>query len=194
MKKIAGILLAGGYSRRFGKPKAFVKKDGKYFFQYSLDVLNKIADPVVIVTNEKLESLFREKTTVPIYNDIDSYKGKGPLAGIYTAMSMVEAEWYAVAPVDTPFITEDIYIELMKEINDENKAIIAVTDEHEQPLIALYHYSLKEVIEQLLKENRLSIKALLNQTQTAYKSFTELDSFININLQSEYERYINDGS
>lgn len=194
MNKIAGVLLAGGYSKRFGEPKAFAKREGKYFFQYSLDVLEKIAASVVIVTNETLENEFKEKTNVPLFTDLKAYKGKGPLAGIYTAMSVVEAEWFAVAPVDTPFITEEVFTELLRETGDNNKAIIAVTNERKQPLLAVYHHTLKEIIERLLDGNHLSLQALLNETKTAYIPFTEVDSFININLQRDYERYINDRS
>src|SRR5690625_1015821 len=103
--KMIGIVLAGGQSRRFGSPKAFAKKDGKEFYQYSIDAIKQLVNSVVISTNDQLEKNF-SITGYEMITDIEKFKEKGPLAGIYTVMNTFSAEWYMVIPVDVPFMNE----------------------------------------------------------------------------------------
>src|SRR5699024_4482416 len=110
--------------------------------------------------------------------DIDLYKGKGPLAGLYTVMEELESEWYAIAPVDTPFIGPEVYHRLLRAAESDNQAVIAQADGRDQPLLALYHSSLKPLIKKLLETNQLAIQALLQDANVKYVPFTESDTFI----------------
>src|SRR5699024_5197782 len=190
---IVGAVMAGGFSRRFGEPKAFAIHQGKYFFEYSLDALEPISDQVVIVTNKVLESRFKKVSERRIIKDSDLYKGKGPLAGLYTVMEELESEWYAIAPVDTPFIRPEVYHRLLEAVETEHQAVIAQTGGRDQPLLALYHFSLKPMIKVLLETDRLAIQALLQNANVKYISYTESDAFININEPRDYHRYIKGG-
>jgi len=59
--KIAGIVLAGGKSSRYGKPKTFETYQGKYFYQHSVEALKQNSlSPIVIATNENLISYFEQ--------------------------------------------------------------------------------------------------------------------------------------
>ncbi len=101
-----GIVLAGGQSRRFGSPKSFAEKDGKSFYQWSIDTLAPVVNSIVLITNRELEKRFLDQGKVEIFTDVEQYSGKGPLAGIYTAMAKKPATWYAVIPTDVPFMDE----------------------------------------------------------------------------------------
>ncbi|RKQ37243.1 molybdenum cofactor guanylyltransferase [Oceanobacillus halophilus] len=188
---IMGIVLAGGYSRRFGTPKAFVKRNGKYFYQISIDALTRLTNKIVVITNPDLEKLFQmENGNFAIINDRKQYEGKGPLAGIFTAMDAVDSEWYAVTPVDVPFIDDQVFQKLLKHLDGEAHAIIPVVSGKIQPLIAIYHYSVKEEIRDQLEGDNLSVKDMLNKCKVKYISIQEEQPFYNINQVSDYEKWI----
>lgn len=190
MKQRVGVILAGGQSRRFGSPKAFAEAEGKPFYQFSLDVLKPLTDGVVIVTNEKLESKFSGTSGIELITDEESYAGKGPLAGLFSAMQHVKGDWYVTAPVDVPFIQSDIYKKLFEYANEENEIIMPVTNGKLQPLIAVYHYRLKPRIKELLESDRLAMRELFQDAKVKYVDFTEGVPFTNINRKDDYDRYI----
>src|SRR5690625_587592 len=107
-RDIVGIILAGGQSSRFGSPKAFVKKDNIPFYQYSWQAIKPFVSSTLIITNPLLEALFaKDNVPIKMVNDHNLYQGQGPLAGIYTAMDVLIAEWYMIVPVDVHFRSEE---------------------------------------------------------------------------------------
>src|SRR5699024_4271560 len=135
--KSVGVVLAGGQSRRFGSPKAFAKKDGKEFYLHSIDAIKPFVDSIALITNPQLENYFNEKE-VKVILDKPEYQGKGPLAGIYTAMDTFSAEWYMIIPIDVPFIDQQIMKILTDHLDEDVDAVIPVVSGNIQPLIAIY--------------------------------------------------------
>ena len=188
--ELAGVLLAGGASRRFGSPKAFASVEGKAFYQHSLETLQAITETILIVTNQELEAKFKKLSDKTLLTDEDKYSGKGPLAGLYTAMQAKSAEWYVLIPVDVPFMKPEVYQVLLEQIERNKQAIIPLAGERIQPLIALYHHSLKSSIKELLDNEQLAMRALIDISKVKYVPFTEDVFFININWQEDYKRYV----
>jgi molybdenum cofactor guanylyltransferase len=84
--KIAGIVLAGGKSSRYGKPKMFETYQGKYLYQHSVEALKQNSlSPIVIATNENLISYF-EQDDVDFIVEKESETYQGPLFAIYNAL------------------------------------------------------------------------------------------------------------
>lgn len=73
----AGVILAGGESSRFGEPKAFVRYNGKYFYEYSLQALVPFTNQVVIISHPSLTSRFSQDPAVKVTEDIPLFAGKG---------------------------------------------------------------------------------------------------------------------
>lgn len=190
--KVVGIVLAGGASRRFGSPKAFANLGDKAFYQLSIEALHTFTDSIVIVTNEQLENRFTDKKGIQLITDINKYAGKGPLAGLYSAMWHQQAEWYATVPVDVPFIDSATYMKLLKNREAGKEVIVPVSNGKLQPLIALYHYSLKARIKNLLESDRLAMRDLFQVSEMKYVDFTDEKPFININRLEDYDSYIRD--
>lgn len=184
-----GIVLAGGQSRRFGSPKSFAEKDGKSFYQWSIDTLVPVVNSIVLITNRELEKKFIDRGKVAVYTDIEQHSGKGPLAGIYTAMTKKPATWYAVIPTDVPFMDKKVFERLWKDRETGKQAIIPIVNGRLQPLIGYFHVSLKPIIEKLLEADRLNMVALLDEAQVTYVQFEDETPFININRLEDYERY-----
>lgn len=102
MTGTVGILLAGGLSRRFGSPKAFAEIDGGLFYERTYQALEAACGHVVIVSREEFLPLFPKE--LDVITDLLVVAGKGPLAGIFSAMALRPAERYMVLPCDIPFI------------------------------------------------------------------------------------------
>lgn len=191
MEKITGILLAGGRSRRFGSPKVFLKKDGKYFYQYSLDSIRDISDFIVMITSAELKEYFHdEEGSFDIITDDSCFKGLGPLVGIYTGMKYISSDWYVTAPIDVPFINATIFQTLLCYKKEDVQAIVPIVSGEIQPLISVYHNSVKEVIFDQLQKKVLSARQLLENLNVEYVPMEEERLFYNINRRSDYNRWI----
>ncbi|MFY4777024.1 molybdenum cofactor guanylyltransferase [Metabacillus sp. RGM 3146] len=181
--KVAGIVLAGGQSRRFGEHKALALYNGASFLDHSIEALSCHTDFITIVSHPDFIESIKDKYQANVILDLEEYKGQGPLAGILSAMKSNLADWYLVVPCDTPLLKEQMIGTLKDSIEKEMQAIVPVSDEKLQPLIAAYSRSVKPVIEKLLKEDKRSMRDLLNEVKTFYleeKTFDE-SAFLNIN-------------
>ncbi|KMK74705.1 molybdenum cofactor guanylyltransferase [Alkalihalobacillus pseudalcaliphilus] len=186
-----GILLAGGASRRYGSPKAFAQLDGQFFYTYSLKALSPLTYKQVIISQSTFISRFQKDGHTNIIQDHEAYVGKGPLAGIYTAMEKEKSAdtWFLVAPCDTPYLKSEVYEILLEYISEDYDVIIPVVAERQQPLIGLYHSRISGTLKRLLDDDILKVGALLQRTRVKYVKDERLQtfstSFTNINYVSD---------
>ncbi|MEN1937551.1 molybdenum cofactor guanylyltransferase [Paenibacillus sp. 102] len=196
MKKIAGIILAGGMSRRFGEPKALASWQGHTFIEHIVQVMQTTVQDVVVVSHPDIRERIVTLVDVPVIEDIPSYKGEGPLAGIVSGMEQIKAQWYIVSPCDTPNLSNEWITALIGQISDEYEAIVPVIDGKKQPLLAAYHDRVKEKICALLHEEKRSMGQLLSQCNVKYVMEVELnvakELFVNVNTKEEYVRLLNE--
>ncbi|ASA95572.1 molybdopterin-guanine dinucleotide biosynthesis protein A [Anoxybacillus flavithermus TNO-09.006] len=190
MKEIVGIVLAGGQSRRFGEPKAFAKRDGKEFILYSVEALQHVVEEIVVVTRPEFMEHLPVMEHVSFIEDLKKYKGKGPLAGLFSAMSQCEAKWYIVLPCDTPFMNARMIKALQSHQNERWEAIVPRVNGQIQPLIAMYHDRVKGKIQSMLEKNELSMHRFLSVCHVNYVDLMDERAFVNINTKEEYERFI----
>ncbi|WP_018394990.1 molybdenum cofactor guanylyltransferase [Bacillus sp. 37MA] len=187
---MAGVVLAGGQSSRYGKPKMFELYNGKPFYQYSIDALkeNNLA-PIIISTNDMLAQYF---DAVSVTLSIEKECHRGPLFALHHVMkSLPEPDWFFVLSSDVPFVTTDFVKQLIAYTkSNEYKAVVPVQNEKIHPLLALYHRGCLQPADHLLKQDRRSMTALLNSVKYKTISFSiEEPSFININSPSDFEEF-----
>ncbi|CAN7258365.1 molybdenum cofactor guanylyltransferase [Rossellomorea sp. LjRoot5] len=190
---LAGVIVAGGQSRRFGSDKAFSLYKGKPFFQHSLQAVSSFADEVIIVTSRALFSRFDALPNVKVVEDVEEFKGCGPLAGIYTAMSEYQAEWYAVLPVDVPLVTSSLVNRLISKVDERYDAIVPVIGGKLQPLLALYRESVREKIYDQLVSEDYKMGNILKGLSVLYLTEEEVGerkAFHNINTKQDYDTHI----
>ncbi len=187
-----GIVLAGGESRRYGKPKALESVDGTPFYKKAMDVLEPIVEHLVLVVHPSIkESIGPEHKGITIIMDEPKVKGEGPLAGIYSGMKAYEASHYLVLACDMPLMERRIYQQLVcvhaflkSECN-----VIPCTDNHVQPLAALYSSTSLPYISCLLENEKRRLTDLLDRIVCAYVSYESeemIACFKNVNRPSDY--------
>ncbi|PEY42527.1 molybdenum cofactor guanylyltransferase [Bacillus cereus] len=193
--KIAGIVLAGGKSSRFGEPKALASWQGHTFIEQIVQVMQTTVQDVVVISHPAIKKIVVTLVDVPVIEDISSYKGEGPLAGIVSGMEQIKAQWYIVSPCDTPNLSNEWITALIGQISDEYEAIVPVIDGRKQPLLAAYHDRVKEKIYALLNEEKRSMGQLLSQCNVKYVIGEEVNVakewFMNVNTQEEYVWLLN---
>ncbi|MBO1910734.1 molybdenum cofactor guanylyltransferase [Microvirga sp. 3-52] len=187
--KTAGIVLAGGLSRRFGSPKAFARYDSSYFYERAIEALESICDEVVVVTREELLERFPDD--VNTITDLPKVAGLGPLAGIYSAMEAVDADAYAVLPCDMPYVNATI----MNKVRQHHKgSVTAVTVAGKyHPLVSVWHTDTKKPIMDALLSEQLSVMKLLHELDVTWLNGSSLTNneeriFTNINKPIDLER------
>ena len=104
--KVAGYVLAGGGSTRFGRDKALVEVDGTPMLKRMIELLRGITKEVKIVATPSKYATFG----VTIVED--RWPGEGPLGGIVTALEdaarcAARPEWNLILSCDMPFLTRD---------------------------------------------------------------------------------------
>jgi molybdenum cofactor guanylyltransferase len=186
--KIAGVVLAGGQSSRYGQLKMFELFAGQPLYKHSLIALQKNQlQPLIIATNASLQSKFVEEKVQWI---IEKQPHQGPLFALQNIMTnFPDVEWFFVVASDMPFIHADFIQTMLTFIDDRYDAIVPKQDSRLQPLAALYRRSALPIANQLVQQNKRSMKVLLEQLQVCYVPFEEESStFININSQQDWHQ------
>ncbi|MFB7158516.1 molybdenum cofactor guanylyltransferase [Lysinibacillus sp. NPDC056232] len=184
--KIAGVVLAGGQSSRYGQPKMFELFAGLPLYKQSLIALQKNQlHPLIIATNASLQSKFVEEDVQWI---IEKQPHQGPLFALHNIMTnFPEVEWFFVIASDMPFINAEFVQTMLTFIDDRYEAIVPKQASRLQPLAALYRRCALPKAQQLVQQNKRSMKVLLEQLQVCYVPFEEDSStFININSQQDW--------
>ncbi|AVL77614.1 MULTISPECIES: molybdenum cofactor guanylyltransferase MobA [Staphylococcus] len=188
------IILAGGQSERFGKPKAFAKIHSQMFYKRIIEVLEatNMFNEIIISTNEILAHEFDYDNIVI---DHAKNKGKGPLAGIYSVMKQhTDETLFFVISVDTPMITQKAISKLyqfMVEHLIEDQLDIAGFQEDGMPIPTMAFYSPHTLsfIEAALESGDYSLKNVYSKVKSDWLDVHEIGSsdywYKNINYQQD---------
>src|SRR6056297_1278107 len=107
---ISGIILASGYSKRFGKKdKLLYKINGKFIIEWVCDnAVNSDLDEVILVyRNEKINNIIQENKIKKIKNE-KAYKGMSESMKIGIKTSNKNTKGYLFLMGDQPLINIDI--------------------------------------------------------------------------------------
>ena len=103
---VAGYIMAGGASSRFGQDKALVEVGGMPMIARMIELLRSVTTQVKIVAVPSKYAAFGAEIVE------DRWPGEGPLGGIITALedsaqSASRPEWNLIVSCDMPFLTQD---------------------------------------------------------------------------------------
>ena len=185
---IAGAVLAGGRSLRFGKNKALQTFKGKRFIDLAIESLRPFCEPVMAVVNE-IEPYV--DTGAMLVRDIIAHQG--PLGGIYTALLFSPCEWVFIKATDMPFLVPEMASLIIEGAKGQFDAVVPKVDEFFDPLLAAYNRRCLPVIARQLQasENRQVVafyrKIRLNTiVETQWRKVDpEALSFKNVNTMSD---------
>jgi molybdenum cofactor guanylyltransferase len=143
---VAGYVLAGGGSTRFGRDKALVEVGGMPMLARMIELLQHVTKQVKIVAVPSKYVAFGAKVVE------DRWPGEGPLGGIITALedaakSAARYEWNLIVSCDMPFLTADWLRFLGERAEKSNgQVLLAHSAGGPEPLCACYRTDAAEAL------------------------------------------------
>lgn len=128
MSRPSGILLAGGASRRFGRPKIVEPVDGSPLFHRPLRALLDSCDDIVIVLAPDAPEppLPDGAERVSFARDPVAYEG--PLAGTRVGLERVHAEYAVLVAADMPGVRSELLALMAERATGTGRNAIALRD------------------------------------------------------------------
>ncbi|MER3484375.1 MAG: molybdenum cofactor guanylyltransferase [Meiothermus sp.] len=149
----SGAVLAGGQSSRFGRDKARYPYRGKPLLQWVLEGLRAADERFIVAGRDYAEF------GVPVYGDL--LPGGGSLSGLHAALAHAQTDWVAVAACDQPFLGADYWSYLLGQLREGYVAVVPSFGEAIEPLGAVYHKGLQDLVSQQLRAGNFGLQALL---------------------------------
>ncbi len=155
MSDLSVAILCGGDSSRFGGDKTRVDVDGVPLYKLVWNKLEDKSDDVFLQINPG------DEYDLPTRPDLIS--GKGPLGGIYSALTHSAHDWLFVSACDIPYLDPRIINELCSEVEEGAEVVIPQWDSgYLEPLTALYHTSVLDTLEKSLESGTRKITDFLD--------------------------------
>ena len=201
--RTAAIVLAGGRSTRMGRPKASLEWHGSTLVRRAAGLAARVVEdgPVVVVraTGQELPPL---PDGVEIAQD--ARDGRGPLEGIAAGLALVgdRADAVFVCGVDTPLLHPALIAHVSTVLAHDPETDVALPVAHgfPHPLCAAYRTRIARHLDELLAEDRLATRPLLERCRVreldeaalladpaVREHDPELHSLLNLNAPEEYE-------
>ena len=173
---IGSIVLAGGRSKRMGRPKELLPFGDSTMLGRVVDAMIHVTYPVVVVARDEHQEL----PPLPLEIELayDESPDLGPLAGIAAGMRRLgrECEAAFVTGCDMPF-PDGRAVQWLGSLLGEHDVAIPQVGGALQPLCALYRLRLLPRIELMLRTGERSPKDLIPRCSARIVTEAEVDAF-----------------
>jgi len=188
VKDIAGIILAGGKSSRYGENKALVKMNGTPLIERVLRVMEAVFENLLLITNSPEEYAH---LGLPMKEDL--IKGLGPIGGIYTGLETISQEAGFFVACDMPFLNASLTRHILA-VRGQFDAVVPRVDWKLEALQALYRKSCLPAIRSLIETGEYQVIKFFEMIRIRYVDEAEirvfdphLRTFANVNRPEELE-------
>lgn len=186
---VAGMVVAGGRSTRFGGEKAVALLGGEPLLMRAVRRLQGACRSVAVNArpDTQTEALARAEG-LEVLHDLPG-DPDGPLAGVRAGLLWAEARGaraLAVSPCDAPLLPEDLFVRLIQAAGEG--AAMAVTAEGRQPLCAVWPVgALAFLTEALAGGAHPATWRTLEALGAAQVLFEPPEAFANVNTREDLE-------
>lgn len=155
-----GVILAGGRSSRMGQNKAEMQLAGEPLLARVARSLSPAVDELLVIGPPSLAHLTPQARVIA-----DSIPGRGPLGGLYTALTATTSARIFVVACDMPFVRPGLVLAMLAraDVQDEVDVVTVRAEGRLHPLHAVYAHHCLPIVEQALKADDYSLHALLAQ-------------------------------
>jgi molybdopterin-guanine dinucleotide biosynthesis protein A len=194
----SAVVLAGGFSKRFGQDKGLLKLAGKPLILHILDKVSTMVDEVLVVVSsksqEKTYKCFLKQNAKTV---IDKYETKNPLVGALTGFEKAQGKYSLLLPCDTPFISSQIAAFLLELCVDKDAVIPLWPNGHIEPLQAVYYTkSSLNVANKALEDKKQNMRSMIASLKKVHYVSTlalkqidpNLTTFFNINTPKDLRK------
>ena len=161
----AGIVLAGGRSRRMGTPKAWLDWHGEPLLRRVVGLVARGAGGPVIVVRAPGQELPALPAGVRVVED--AREGRGPLQGLLAGLEAADGEVAFAASTDVPFLHPRFVAAVCRAVDGADAAVPFV-DGFRQPLAAAYRTALVPLVAELVEAGRMKTGFLFERCETRW--------------------------
>jgi molybdopterin-guanine dinucleotide biosynthesis protein A len=184
---VAGLIVAGGRSTRFGGEKAVALLDSRPLLVWAAQRLQRSCGLVAVNARPDTETeALARAVGLEVLHDAPG-DPDGPLAGVRAGLAWAKsigAQSLAVSPCDAPLLPQDLFDRLIEAAGEG--AAMAVTSDGRQPLCAIWPVSALEVLTQALAGGaHPPTWRTLEGLGAAQVSFDPPEAFANVNTKED---------
>jgi molybdopterin-guanine dinucleotide biosynthesis protein A len=194
----SAVVLAGGFSSRFGQDKGVLMLASKPLVKHVVDAVSPVVDEVILVINAQEKVAEYERIVGSrVRFVVDVCESQGPLIGALTGFGVACSRYCLLLPFDTPFVSRDV-VSLLFELCVGKAAVIPRwPNEQIEPLHAVYQTKLAfEAAKSAVEEGKLDMRAMIARlcgvryvsTLVIQQLDPELKTFFNINTPLDLKR------
>ena len=191
--EVTGLILAGGASRRMGRPKAGLEVGGQPLVDRVLSKVTALCRETILVTRQPSEFL-----EYPIKIVRDLTPKQGPLGGVLTGLFYARTTWSLIVACDLPFLDGrllELLITRALAAKPGPRVVVPRTTEGWQPLVAVYSTQCQGPVRRLLEHGGRKVDDLkfhgVNWEDVPEAEMRTIDpdlkSFLNINTPGDLE-------
>nr|WP_090274282.1 molybdenum cofactor guanylyltransferase [Mycolicibacterium komanii]CRL67222.1 molybdopterin-guanine dinucleotide biosynthesis protein A [Mycolicibacterium komanii] len=182
---LAGIILAGGASRRMGRDKATLPYEGTTLVERMVSILKPRCAPLYVIAapGQALPALDAEILR-------DEVRGVGPLLATgrgLRAAAEAGSELAFVAAVDMPLLTVDLIDELAGPAVRLRADVVLPWDGRDHYLAGVYRTALAGRVAELVAAGERSMRALVDRVDTQRIVMPEQRALTNVNTAADLE-------
>lgn len=179
---MAGLVLAGGRSSRFGAEKAVQVLNGRTLLEIALSTLGEVAGPLAVsaAAGSEAEALAIARG-YPVVTDVPAHP-KGPLAGIAAGLAWTVgagADFMITLPCDTPLVDAQVLRRL-------GTGGLAATSDGPQSLVAVWPVGALDVLKGWLDAGEHpAVHVALERCGVRTVLFDDRATFANVNTPED---------
>jgi len=194
----SAVILAGGFSRRFGNDKGLVVLADKPIVIHVIDRISEVVDEVLLVVSSEDQ----KKTFEPILENkanlvIDKDESQSPLVGAITGFESAKGEYSLLLPCDVPLVSTQVVQFLLDMCTNKSAVIPRWPSGYIEPLQAVYHTkSALIAAKTALAQGKMKMRAMIDNLRGArYVSTIVLEqleprllTFFNVNTPQDLKK------
>ena len=194
----SAIILAGGFSRRFGSDKGLVVLANKPLVVHVIDRISPVVDEVLLVVSSEAQ----KQSFEPILENkakliIDKDDSQSPLIGAITGFETAKGEYSLLLPCDTPLVSTKIVQFFLDLCTNRSAVIPRWPSGYIEPLQAVYHTkSALTAAKKALAAGSMNMRSMIDNligvryvsTMVLEQMEPELVTFFNVNTPQDLQK------
>jgi molybdopterin-guanine dinucleotide biosynthesis protein A len=194
----SAIILAGGFSSRFGQDKGVLELGNKPLIKHVVDAVKPVVDEIIVVTSSQDRVMKYAKVLgADVQFVVDSFESEGPLVGALTGFGVAQGKYVLLLPFDSPFVSREVVSFLFDLCLTKAAVIPRWPNGQIEPLHAVYWTNVAlEAAKIAVDEGKLDVLSMIESmrgvryvsTLVIQQLDPELRTFFNVNTPLDLKK------
>ncbi|AUH69343.1 MULTISPECIES: molybdenum cofactor guanylyltransferase [Gordonia] len=189
--RLAGIILAGGRSRRMGQDKAAMEWDGAPMLSRIAWAISARCEPVLVAAPRTSQAYLELSDETDLDWVTTEKAGSGPLGGLVAALQAAAdagAEAAFVCATDMPLVDTGLIDELLDGLTESTDVVVAHEGGRDHPMAGVYRTRSAQQLADLVEKGELRMGAALDALVTRRIGVSDPDWLTNVDAPEDLHR------